>query len=138
MIPPLNNKTAEQLQLEQIGTLLREFKLIPEDHVIDEKILFGIIDRDRDEEFSFHDFVNNFPKYDTDEVYQFVEEESKKIARHSITRQFEKNEDDSDPFDGESSVSLSSMDSEQERKDRDFFKIMQELKRAVIKSGQVD
>ena len=39
--------------------------MIPQDHKIDEKIMFGILDKDRDGVFSFGDFVKNFPKYDT-------------------------------------------------------------------------
>ena len=28
----------------------------------------GIVDKDNDDEFSYNDFVNNFPKYETEEV----------------------------------------------------------------------
>ena len=56
-----------------LGNLLKEWKLIPENHVIDEKILMGIVDKDNDDEFSYNDFLNNFPKYETEEVKQFVE-----------------------------------------------------------------
>ena len=70
-------KNKQQTQPEKIsallGNLLKEWKLIPENHVIDEKILMGIVDKDNDDEFSYNDFVNNFPKYETDEVNKFVE-----------------------------------------------------------------
>ena len=82
--------------------------MIPEDHVIDEKILFGILDKDRDGVFSFDDFVMNFPKYDTTEVETFMQFEKKKA---SMPKKITSGED-SDPFGSEGSVGLSSLDSE--------------------------
>ena len=92
--------------------------MIPEDHTIDEKILFGILDKDRDGVFSFDDFARNFPKYDSGEVDDFINTEKKRLQSNS---RYVKKSEDSDPFDGESSVSISSIDSDQEAKDREFF-----------------
>lgn len=63
---------ASNLQVNKIGQLLKDWKLIPQDHVIDESIMFGILDKDRDDVFSFEDFVNGFPRYDTSEVDTFM------------------------------------------------------------------
>ena len=92
--------------------------MIPEDHTIDEKILFGILDKDRDGVFSFDDFVRNFPKYDSVEVDDFIKAEKRRLQSNS---RYGNSVEDSDPFDGESSVSISSIDSDQESKDREFF-----------------
>ena len=83
--------------------------MIPDDHTFDEKILFGILDKDRDGVFSFEDFVRNFPKYDSAEVETFMANERKRMLR--VQRRGGHCED-SDPFENESSVSLSSIDSE--------------------------
>ena len=64
----------------------------------------GIVDKDNDDEFSYNDFLNNFPKYDTEEVNQFIE----KSKQQNYRRWNAMHNEDSDPFDGESSVSLDS------------------------------
>ena len=43
----------KKLQIETVGKMLKEWKLLPEDHQIDEEILYGILDKDHDDKFSF-------------------------------------------------------------------------------------
>ena len=44
-------------------------------------------------------------------------------------------EEDSDPFNGEDSVDLSSIDSEQEARDREAFLIMKEIRQNIMRDG---
>lgn len=74
----LNNWEDTHLQVSKIGQLLKEWKLIPKNHIIDEKIMFGILDRDRNGVFSFDDFLRTFPKYSTQDVEKFMSLEKKK------------------------------------------------------------
>ena len=74
----LNNWEDTHLQVSKIGQLLKEWKLIPKNHIIDEKIMFGILDRDRNGVFSFDDFLRTFPKYNTQDVEKFMSLEKKK------------------------------------------------------------
>ena len=48
-----NEKAKKKLMMEKIGTLLKEWKLIPQSHEVNENILFGILDKDKDNDFSY-------------------------------------------------------------------------------------
>ena len=47
-------------------------------------------------------------------------------------------QEDSSPIGSDESVSISSLDSEQEAKDREFYMIMQEIKRSLLMSGKAE
>lgn len=51
---------------------MKDWGLLPKGHVLDDKILLGIIDKDRDNVFSYDDFVNNLPSFDSENVARFA------------------------------------------------------------------
>lgn len=65
--------------MKQIETLLKDWNLLPVDHVIDDSLLLGILDKDKDDDFSYDDFSKNFPKYNSQEVKEFIETERIKM-----------------------------------------------------------
>ena len=97
------------MQVDHLGKLLKDWGLIPQEHNIDANILFGIIDKDRDDFFSYDDFLKNFPRYDSHEVDEFMDKNGKKIGK-MFKNGWE--QEDSDPFGSDGSVSISSLDSE--------------------------
>lgn len=109
--------------MQQLGRLLKDWGLLPKNHNIDEKILMSVIDKDRDNHFSFEDFVNNFPRYNSEEVEKFVEEKKHKDELGSLVS-------------SEFLESIVSLDSDSARKEVDKFEFCQSMRRLNAQEGK--
>jgi len=74
----------------------------------------SIIDKDKDNKFSFDDFVNNFPRYNSKQVEKFFKRNGS--GQCSAAR-------------SESIESIASLNSDTAEKEVDKFKMVQKLRR---------
>ena len=111
---------AQQLQMQRIGKLLKDWGLLPKNHVLDEKILLSVLDKDSDNAFSFDDFVKNFPSFDRKQVAKF--QVRQEMSDSAVTEESSEME------------SMSSLDSEVAQRQIDEFERKRKLKRTQMRS----
>lgn len=71
-----DSPTDTYANVNNLAILLKEFGLVKIENEAELDILLDTVDKDKDGKFSFSDFVNNFPMFEFDKVFQDIKKQN--------------------------------------------------------------